>query len=90
MTSQLFLYKHFWSKRENIPLKDIMCGFVLLKRGAKPGKVCELVRVSSGPKSIDKALKILRSMLKSVYSKFYVKNRYSCQYCPFKDTEHCT
>ena len=89
MTSQLFLYKHFWSKKTGIPLKDIRCAFVLLKRGAKKGKVCELVPVSAGPKSIEKGLKILRSMLKTVQKRFYVKNKFSCQYCPFKDTEHC-
>ncbi|MBR52376.1 hypothetical protein CMK19_01235 [Candidatus Poribacteria bacterium] len=90
MTAQLILYKHFWSKKHDIPLKDIRCGFILLKRGAKPGNVCELVKVSAGPKSIDRALKIMRSMIKSVKKQFNLKNRNSCMFCDFKDTEHCT
>ena len=90
MTSQLMLYKHFWSIKHNIPLKDIRCGFILLKRGAKPGKVCELVKVSAGPKSIDKSLKIMRSMIKMVTKQFNLKNRNACTYCPYSGTPHCT
>ncbi len=90
MTAQLILYKHFWSKKHGIPLKDIRCGFILLKRGAKPGKICELVKISVGPKAIDKALKILNSMISTVEKKFTLKNRNSCTYCPYKDTEFCS
>ena len=90
MTSQLILYKHFWAQKHSIPLKDIRCGFILLKRGGKPGRVCELVTVSVGPKSLDKALKIMNNMVASVNRKMFLKNRDSCRYCQFKDTEHCT
>lgn len=90
MTAQLILYKYFWSRKHNIPLKDIRCGFVLLKRGAKPGKVCELVTVSVGPKAIDKAVSILSGMIRTVRSRMAIKNRMSCKYCDFYQTEHCT
>ncbi len=90
MTAQLILYKHFWSIKHNIPLSDIRCGFILLKRGGKPGNMCDLVNVSVGPKAIDRGLKIMRSMIKNVKKQFSLKNRNSCTYCPFKDTEHCT
>ena len=90
MTAQLILYKHFWSRKHNIPLEDIRCGFVLLKRGAKPGKICELVPVSVGPKSLDKGLKLLSNMISSVKRGMFLKNRDACTYCQFKDTEHCT
>jgi len=90
MTAQLILYKHFWAKKHNIPLKDIRCGFVLLKRGGKPGKVCELVKVSVGPKSLDRAIKIMTGMIKTVRSGMSIKNRMSCTYCDFYQTEHCT
>ena len=90
MTAQLILYKHFWSRKHNIPLKDIRCGFVLLKRGAKPGKICELVTVSAGPKTIDRALKIMRSMIKSVEKGLSLKNKHSCTYCPYYNTNHCS
>ena len=90
MTAQLILYKYFWSRKHNIPLKDIRCGFVLLKRGAKPGKVCELVTVSVGPKAIDRAVSILSGMIRTVRSRMAIKNRMSCKYCDFYQTEHCT
>ena len=90
MTAQLILYKHFWAKKHNVPLKDIRCGFVLLKRGGKPGKICELVKVSVGPKSLDRAIKIMTGMIKTVRSGMSIKNRMSCTYCDFYQTEHCT
>ncbi len=90
MTAQLILYKRFWSKKHNIPLKDIRCGFILLKRGAKPGKICELVTVSVGPKSLERASKIMRNMINSVENRIFLKNRESCRYCQYKDTEYCT
>ena len=89
-TAQLILYKHFWSRKHSIPLKDIRCGFILLKRGGKPGRVCELVTVSVGPKTIGKGIKLMNSMIASVNRKMFLKNRDSCKYCQFKDTEFCT
>jgi len=90
MTAQLILYKHFWAKKHNIDLKDIRCGFVLLKRGGKPGKVCELVTVSVGPKTYAKGVKLMRNMISSVAKGIFLKNRNSCKYCQFYQTEHCT
>ena len=90
MTAQLILYKHFWSKKHNIPLKDIRCGFILLKRGAKPGKVCELVTVSVGDKTLNRGVKLMNSMVSTVSRKLFLKNRDSCKYCQFKDTPYCT
>jgi len=89
MTAQLILYKHFFAKKYNIELKDIRCGFILLKRGGKPGKICELVKVSVGPKSLAKGLKIMNSMISAVNKRFFIKNKNSCKYCAFYNTEHC-
>jgi hypothetical protein len=89
MTAQLILYKYFWSMKHNIPLKDIRCGFILLKRGSKPGKICSLVPVSVGDKTLDKGVKLMKNMISSVRRGMYLKNRNSCQYCPFLNTEHC-
>lgn len=90
MTAQLILYKHFWAKKHGVELEDIRCGFILLKRGAKPGKICELVPVSVGPKAVEKATKIVRSMISTVRRGFYLKNRDSCTFCSYKGTPHCT
>jgi hypothetical protein len=90
MTAQLILYKHFWSRKHSIPLKDIRCGFILLKRGGKPGRICELVTVSVGPKSLERGIKIMNNMISSVAKGMFLKNRNSCRFCEFKETEHCT
>ena len=90
MTAQLILYKHFWSRKHSVPLKDIRCGFILLKRGGKPGSVCELVTVSVGPKALAATTKIMNNMIASVRRGMFLKNRDSCRYCQFKDTEYCT
>ena len=90
MTAQLILYKHFWSRKHSVELKDIRCGFILLKRGGKPGRVCELVTVSVGPKALEKGTKIMNNMISSVRRGMFLKNRNSCTYCQFKETEYCT
>tara|TARA_R110002060_G_scaffold54092_1_gene64711 strand:+ start:1520 stop:2347 length:828 start_codon:yes stop_codon:yes gene_type:complete len=90
MTAQLILYKHFWSKKHSVELKDIRCGFVLLKRGGKPGNICELVTVSVGPKALERALKIMNNMIGTVKKGFFLKNRNSCKYCAFENTKFCT
>lgn len=89
MQAQLILYKHFWGTKNNINMRDIGCGFILLKRGGKIGNICSLVSVSAGPKMMDKAQKTIRSMVKSVKKGMFLKNRNSCTFCDFKDTEHC-
>tara|TARA_Y100000593_G_scaffold94583_1_gene194428 strand:+ start:2098 stop:2919 length:822 start_codon:yes stop_codon:yes gene_type:complete len=87
--AQIVLYKHYWAAKNNIPIKDVGCGFILLKRGGKPGNVCELVTVSAGPKTIDKSTKMVKSMIGMVSKGMFLKNRNSCKFCVYKDTDHC-
>ncbi|HIL27276.1 MAG TPA: PD-(D/E)XK nuclease family protein [Nitrospinaceae bacterium] len=87
--AQISAYKLFWRKKNNISVRDIKCGFVLLKRGAKPGKTCELLTISSGPKMEARVNKMIGSMIASVRRGLYLKNRNSCLFCDFKDTQHC-
>ena len=89
MTAQLALYKIFWSQKHGVPLDDIQCGFVLLRRGGKEGKVCEFVSVSTGEKLLAKSLKMVNDMISSVRRGMFLKNRNSCKYCEFKGTNHC-
>jgi hypothetical protein len=89
MQAQLILYKRHWAAKHDIPLKDIRCGFVLLKKGAAPEKGGELVKISAGDKTLAKADKLESNMINMVKKKFYLKNRHSCMFCDFKDTEHC-
>ena len=87
--AQIALYKKFWREKFKHECSEVGAGFVLLKRGAKKNPI-DVFKVSVGPKTEEKADKLLRSMLKSVRSGLYLKNRNSCKYCPFYNTEHCT
>lgn len=89
---QLILYKHFWSKKHNIDLKDIRCGFVLLRRKVnKENKErCMLVTVSVGPKTLEKGIDTIDNFIFHIKKEYRTKNRASCKYCVYKDTEHCT
>jgi hypothetical protein len=87
---QLALYKHYWSEKLKIPLKEIRCGFVLLKRTPAKGKPrCELVSVSIGDKTIANGLKLIDNMLFSVEKRIFSKNRLDCKYCEYHKTKHC-
>jgi hypothetical protein len=89
--AQLALYKNYWcQKNPDVPFKDVRCGFVLLKKTAKPGEHCELFSVSLGDVPIKKSLKVVGNMLTSVKRGIAVKNRDSCTYCEYKNTEFCT
>ena len=88
--AQLALYKIYWARRENIDPKDVRCAFVLLKRESKPGKSISFVPVSVGPKMITKTDKLVSSMMSGVRRGLRIKNRESCKFCEFRNTEHCT
>ena len=87
-TMQLAFYKYFYSRKFDIPIKDVKCAFILLRRSRKTGN-CELVSVSVGDKAIEKALSTIDNMLGYIQKKMFPKNRQSCQYCPYAGTEHC-
>jgi hypothetical protein len=91
---QLALYKHYFSKITNIPLTNIKTAFVLLKRTVpktrKEYDRLELVTISTGPVTIQKALDISQHMVNKVRRGFVVKNRMACDpFCGFKGTKFC-
>jgi ATP-dependent exoDNAse (exonuclease V) beta subunit len=90
MQLQLVLYKYYWAEKHKVPHNQIRCAFITLGRGAKKGKVCQIVNVSAGPKTLAKGVKVLNSMISGVRRNLYLKNRNSCKYCPYYQTEHCT
>ena len=87
--AQVILYKYFWAIKNDVPFKDIQCGFVLLKKVKTVGKSCQLIKVSSGPKSLEKSKKLIKDMLSAVERKMYLKNRNSCMFCNFYNTNEC-
>lgn len=92
VTGQLVSYKHYWmqQQRYNGHVNDVRCGFILLKRNANPGRHCELIPVSAGDKTLAKTLKVVNNCIASIQrGGVAFKNRDSCRYCEFKNTEHC-
>jgi len=90
LQAQLVLYKYFYSKKYSIELKDIRCAFILLKRGGKIGNIVDIVPVSVGPKTLEKGIKLMNNMITSVSNGMFLKNRNSCKFCTYQDTEYCT
>ena len=90
--AQVVLYKNFWQlKNPGLSSdKDLRCGFIILKKIAKPGERCEFFPVSAGPITVNKSLKVLNNMITSVKKGIALKNRESCRYCVYKDTQYCT
>ena len=87
--AQIILYKYFWAIKNDISLKDVGCGFILLKRGGKIGNICELLKISAGPKALENATKIVKNMISSVRKRMFFKNRNSCTYCEYYNTNYC-
>ena len=87
-TYQLTYYKNYFSKKHNIPPKDIETCFVLLKRTAKKENV-EVLKITSGPKKTENSLKVLQNAIINIDNKNYIKNRLNCKYCDFYKTENC-
>ena len=91
VAAQLALYKNYWcQKNPEIPFKNVRAAFVILKKAAKPGEHCELFSISLGEVPINRSLKVVSNMITAVKKGIALKNRDSCMWCEFKNTEHCT
>jgi len=88
VTYQLTYYKHFLAEKRGINKDDIETHFALLKRTGKKDRV-EIMRVTSGDKKTNNALKLLEQSVYNIDRKNYMKNKLSCSRCDFKGTEHC-
>lgn len=87
---QLALYKHFVAQKLDIPVGDIKCGFVLLKRISKNSDHCELLEVSVGDKTRLEAVRTVSQTINMIERKMWLKERgEACRYCTFFKTEHC-
>lgn len=85
---QLTFYKHFYAQKHGVEPKKIETYFALFKRTAKKNKV-EIFRVTSGPKKTQNAINFLKKALYNINKKFFPKNKLNCNFCEFKNTEHC-
>jgi len=88
ITYQLTLYKKFFCQKHNIDPKLVETHFALLKRTAKKDNV-EIFRVTSGPRKVNNATKLLKNALIHISRGNHVKDRRSCSRCEFRKTIHC-
>jgi len=86
---QLVLYKHYYAKKHGLSPRTISTHFGLIKRTAKKGRV-EIFRVTSGERKTKNSLDFLSKALYNIKRGRRIKNRLSCKYCPYYETEHCT
>lgn len=85
---QLVLYKIYLSQALQLPLEKFETHFVLAKRTATK-ELIEIVDISSGKKRTENALKLLAQVVYNIERGKFIKNRLSCKYCEFFDTQHC-
>ena len=85
---QLVLYKYYYAKKFDINPRAISTHFGLIKRTSKKNRI-EVFRVASGERKTKNLLDFLDRALYNITKKRYIKNRLSCKYCPFHETEHC-
>lgn len=88
MSYQLTLYKKFFCEKHGVEPDKVETYFGLLKRTAKKDNV-EIFRVTSGPRKTKNATKVLTNACNLINKGIKVKNRTSCDKCPFNNTEHC-
>lgn len=89
--AQLLSYKNYFSKIKNIPLDDIQCGWILVKRKPKKGEMpFELVKVPSSEEKVKEAIFLMRTMINFLHLELYFKNYEECLYCVYRPTGHCS
>ena len=88
MLMKKFTRKNFYAKKHDIDPARIETYFILLKRTAKKD-IVEVVRVTSGQKKINNSLNLLQKAVININRGRSIKNRLSCRYCQFYNTEYC-
>ncbi len=98
--AQMRFYKFFWGKKNNVALKDIDCGYVVLNRltnknnpKSYPGRIQE-VDIDSTESEIKYSLEKLAHTMKSIHiDKHFPKIKHTigfkgCIFCPLKGGQH--
>lgn len=87
---QMILYKYFWCRKMNIDESIVKCAWVVLKRNAKENEHIDIIYVPSEKEDIERSLKRVSQMITTLDKGIFLKNRNSCRFCPYANTEHCT
>lgn len=90
---QLVLYKYFYCSIQDLPLDDVKCSFVLLKRtpDKATGSLCEEIPALASEEKVQKAVSLLSNFINQLKQGRAIKskNQYTCRFCNYKHTEHC-
>tara|TARA_R110002110_G_scaffold23932_25_gene90443 strand:+ start:1353 stop:2177 length:825 start_codon:yes stop_codon:yes gene_type:complete len=88
---QLYFYKYFFAKTNNIPLDKIKIQFIVLSWNIAPKNCIEFVDISSSDRHVKSSIAKLTTAAKTLLAKkrMILKNRASCRFCPFEHTTHC-
>jgi hypothetical protein len=88
---QLVLYKHFYSIKNNIPLDQIECGFIVLRRKTPKSNKdrCLYIPIEVKEKELKEAENLIKKFFINIRKHYYTKNRSSCRFCPYYGTEWC-
>ncbi len=98
---QMRFYKYFWCRKNNIPLSEVDCSYVVLNRltdkndpTSYPGTV-QMVEINATPGEIKSSLEKLAQTLKMIHIdksfpkiKFTLGERSGCKFCPLKGGKH--
>lgn len=99
--AQMRFYKFFWAKKNNVPLSEIDCGYIVLNRltnkkdpKSTPGRLQE-VNVEAYPEDIKESLENLAITVKMIHiDKHFPKIKNApggtsgCFFCPLKGGKH--
>jgi len=88
-TRQLVFYKHYYAQKLGLNPRAVSTHFGLIKRTSKKNRI-ELFKVTSGERKTQNSLDFLYKALYNIKNNRSIKNRLSCKYCPFYETEHCS
>lgn len=88
--SQVVYYKYFWSKKTNVPMTDIKCGYIVLNKSGKIGQKVQFVFISAGEVTVNRSLKVVNNMISTLNKGIAIKNKSNCTWCEYANTQHCT
>lgn len=98
---QMRFYKYFWCRKNNVPLSEVDCSYVVLNRltdkndpKSFPGEI-QMVEINATEEEIKSSLEKLAKTLKMIHLeksfpkiKFTLGDREGCKFCPLKGGKH--
>lgn len=83
---QLYLYKYFFSKKNNIPFEKISCIFGLI---GTDNCSFEIVEINFTKEEMENNNKFIKSFLLSTKNGIHFRDTSKCEYCGYYGTKYC-